>query len=146
MYFLLFLLFTDVNAFYYKDFNFVTHMYNTTNCSKGSYKNISVIHECHNNEIINGYPKCCLDFLHDVNIFHNESFNKCIKTPSLSIKPQSMYYNCHLVSSNKMSFTEIITIIGLIGFLFTSILVVGGLVWIICYFCIDKQKTNYIKL
>ena len=69
--FTIFLLCSGVESYFYNDFNFVTQMYNTSDCSNSSFRNISFTHRCQDNQITNGYPGCFKRFLKSINIFHN---------------------------------------------------------------------------
>ena len=59
--------------------DFVTHLYNTSNCSNTtSVRNISLQHFCYDTHIVDGHPKCCNDLLKEISLFENISFSQCV--------------------------------------------------------------------
>lgn len=127
---------------YRNDFKFEIQWYNSTNCSSYSMKNMTIHSRCYNTQIINGYPKCCYEFLNSVNVFKTNRFKNCIDTNYDSIDPVSISYNCDFESKHKMSFTEIVTIIGLIGILLISTCTFGLGFYFICK-CCNKERQGY---
>ena len=134
---------SDAKLNYRNDFQFVTHWYNSTNCSTDAFKNMTIHSRCYENQIVNGYPKCCYDFLNSINIFKTKSFKNCIDTNYNSIHPISISYNCMIETKHKMTFTEVVTIIGLIGILLISSCTVGLCVLLVCKCCNNKEKHGY---
>lgn len=144
------LAFTSVNEAksyhnYRSEFKFVTHWYNSSNCSNNSFRNMTIESHCNNNDIINGHPRCCYEFLNNINVFKTHDFNNCIDTNSNSIHPVSISYNCFLKTSNKMTFTEVVTIIGLIGLLVISSCTIGLCVLLICR-CSGRESQGYNQI
>ena len=144
LFLVLMLNFSSVNARpnYKDDFLFVTHWHNTSNCSTNSFKNMTIHSKCHNNDIINGYPHCCYKFLNNINVFKTHQFDNCINTNSLSTHPASISYSCHITKRDKMTFTEVITIIGLVGLLLISSCTIGLAVVLICR-CCNRENQGY---
>ena len=46
--------------------NFVTQLYNTSNCSNPSFKNFTLDNLCFKTSIVNGYPECCQELLSEI--------------------------------------------------------------------------------
>ena len=130
---------------YRNEFQFVTHWYNSSNCSSYSIKNMTVHSRCYDNQIINGYPKCCYEFLNSINVFKTNNFKNCIDTNYDSIHPASISYDCKIKSKHKMTFTEVVTIIGLIGILLISSCTIGLCVFFLCK-CCDKERRGYKEI
>ena len=145
LFLVLILNFSSINATklnYRDEFQFVTHWYNSTNCSSYSIKNMTIHSRCYDNQIINGYPKCCYDFLNNINVFKTHNFKNCIDTNYNSIHPISISYSCDIESKHKMTFTEVVTIIGLIGILLISSCSIGMCVLLLCK-CCNKEREGY---
>ena len=60
---------------------FVTNMYNSSNCSNtSSYRNITLNHFCYDTKIVEGYPTCCNDLLSEISLFENaDGIITCLK-------------------------------------------------------------------
>ena len=124
--------------------DFVTHMYNTSNCSNTSIRNISLNHFCYDTRIINGYPNCCNKLLPEVSLFENISFGQCVgfnmnNMPNLT----GLKYSCNLVNINQFNTVEALSYIGLCSMFFLAILLIGCIMYYICY-CGRSRSYNRV--
>jgi len=122
--------------------DFVTRMYNTSNCNTSSYKNITLHHFCYDTSIINGYPQCCNELLSDISLFENASFGLCIKTNMTGYNLTGVSYDCNMTHLKHMGTTGTLSYIGLISMLLLAIMVVGYFGWVICGG--GRQKYNIL--
>lgn len=116
--------------------NFVTSIYNSTNCSRPAIENKTLQHMCFKTNTINGYPQCCYDVLNSVSI-HNSSFNTCQQENLTQYNITGISYSCELNNFKKLTTEEIFAYIGLI------MLVLSGLVlFIVCgnALCYKKRE------
>lgn len=121
--------------------NFVTHLYNTSNCSNTtSVRNISLHHFCYDTHIIDGYPKCCNDLLNEVSLFKNISYSQCVGF-NMTIFNNSLTnmtnitgleYSCDISKLNEFTTVETLSYIGLFSTCLLVILLVGGIMYISC--------------
>jgi hypothetical protein len=107
---------------------FVTHMYNASNCSNtSSFMNMSLQMFCYDTNIVNGYPQCCNEILTDVSLFENPSFRKCIKTNMTFTNLTAVSYDCNMTHMKHLGTAGTLSYVGLISMI---ILAIGILGWI----------------
>ena len=114
--------------------DFKTNYYNTSNCSYTPYKQKVLRHNCYDTTRINKFPECCYEVFDRVNIF-NTTMNKCVNTQTMDIQPLSINYDCRVIKQKTLNFTEVVTILGVIGLLLISIFTIGLITWLMCNFC-----------
>ena len=124
--------------------NFVTQLYNTSNCSNiTSIRNITLHHFCYDTHIVNGHPKCCNDLLSEVSLFENISFDQCIGfnmtifnntlvNISNITNMTGLEYSCNIAKVNEFTTIEALSYIGLISMCLIAMLLMGGLIYFIC--------------
>jgi hypothetical protein len=112
--------------------DFVTHMYNASNCSNtSSYKNITFHHFCYETKIENGYPRCCNELLSDISLFENASFRQCIKTNMTLTNLTGISYDCNMTHLKHMGTAGALSYVGIISMLLIGIMIVGYMGWVI---------------
>ena len=112
--------------------DFVTHMYNASNCSNtSSYRNITFHHFCYDTKIENGYPRCCNELLSDISLFENASFRQCIKTNMTLTNLTGVSYDCNMTHLKHMGTAGALSYVGLISMLLIGIMIVGYMGWVI---------------
>jgi hypothetical protein len=122
--------------------NFVTHMYNTSNCSNtSSYKNITLHNFCYNTKMVNGYPECCHELLEDISLFDNVSFRQCVKTNMTFTNLTGLSYDCNMTKFQHFSKVETLSYVGM----FSTILLGLLLLYALCM-CITVKRSSYNKL
>ena len=113
--------------------DFVTQMYNSSNCSNtSSYKNISLHHFCYDTSIQNGYPQCCNELLSEISLFDNSSFRQCIKTNMTFTNLSGISYDCNVTHLKHLGTAGTLSYIGLISMLLLGIIILGYFAWVIC--------------
>jgi hypothetical protein len=124
--------------------NFVTHLYNTSNCSNtSSIRNISLHHFCYDTHIVNGHPTCCNDLLNEVSLFENVSFGQCVGFNMTILNNTltnitnmtnltGLEYSCNIARVNQFTTVEALSYIGLFSMCLLAILLVGGIMYFIC--------------
>lgn len=127
--------------------DFITSIYNTSNCSNPPYKNVTLKHLCYETKKINDYPKCCYELLNSINIFTNKSLNSCVSTNMLNSDILAIKYDCNLTHFKNFSTIETFSYIGIISTAIILIILMGLIMYCCCGFCrIKKHKINYIGL
>jgi hypothetical protein len=112
--------------------DFVTHMYNSSNCSNtSSYKNITLHHFCYDTQIDNGYPRCCNNLLSEISLFENSSFRQCIKTNMTFTNLTGVSYDCNMTHLRHMGTAGALSYVGLISMLLIGIMFLGYVGWVI---------------
>jgi hypothetical protein len=111
--------------------DFVTHMYNDSNCNTSSYKNITFHNFCYDTKIENGYPQCCNEILSDISLFENASFRQCIKTNMTFTNLTGVSYDCNMTHLKHMGTAGALSYVGLISMLLIGIMIVGYMGWVI---------------
>ena len=138
------LLATNVNSYFVFDFpdnvNFVTEIYNYSNCSNVSYVNKTLKHMCFKTNKVNGYPQCCLDLLDDVSLFSNASFGTCVKTNISNFSVMSVKYICNMTEFSDLTTEEAFSYIGIILLAICILLVLC-----ICVRCCCCGRTSSSK-
>ena len=110
---------------------FVTNMYNSTNCSNTSYRNITFHHFCYDTSIVNGYPQCCNELLSDISLFENASFRHCIKT-NMTYNLTGVSYDCNVTHLKHLGTAGTLSYIGLISMLLLGLMVLSYFGWVMC--------------
>uniref|UniRef100_A0A6C0J8X8 Uncharacterized protein n=1 Tax=viral metagenome TaxID=1070528 RepID=A0A6C0J8X8_9ZZZZ len=119
--------------------NFVTQLYNTSNCSNPSFKNFTLDNLCFKTSIVNGYPECCQELLSEINVFDNMSLGECINTNMTYTNRLGVKYDCNLTHFKQFSLQETFSYIGIIlTLLLITILCVG----IVCSLC-GRKNSEY---
>ena len=113
--------------------DFVTYMYNTSNCSNtSSYRNITLNHFCYDTQIFDGYPKCCNDLLSEISLFENATFRQCMKTNMTFTNLSGVSYDCNVTHMKHLGTAGTLSYIGLISMLVLAIGICGWIMWKIC--------------
>ena len=113
--------------------DFVTHMYNASNCSNtSSYMNISLEMFCYDTGVVNGYPQCCNEILKDVSLFENPSFGQCIKTNMTFSNLSGISYDCNMTHLKHLTTTSALSYIGIISMIILSFIVLSYFAWCVC--------------
>ena len=132
--------------------NFVTHLYNTSNCSNtSSIRNISLHNFCYDTHIVNGYPNCCNELLTEVSLFENISFGQCVgfnitlfnNTLTNITNLTGIGYSCDIAHRNQFNTVEALSYIGLFSMCFLAIILVAGGMYFVCS-CGRKKSYNRI--
>jgi hypothetical protein len=123
---------------------FVTHLYNTSNCSNtSSIRNISLNHFCYDTHIVNGHPNCCNELLNEVSLFENVSFGQCVGF-NMSLLNRTLTnmtnmtnltgieYSCNIAHVSQFSTVEALSYIGLFSMCLLAVLFVGGIMYYMC--------------
>jgi hypothetical protein len=109
---------------------FVTHMYNASNCSNtSSFMNISLQMFCYDTNVVNGYPQCCNEILTDVSLFENPSFRKCIKTNMTFTNLTAVSYDCNMTHMKHLGTAGTLSYLGLISMIILAIGILGWFMW-----------------
>ena len=117
--------------------NFVTHMYNTSNCSNtSSYKNITLHNFCYNTKLVNGYPDCCNDLLSDISLFENVSFRQCLMTNMTFTNLSGLSYDCNMTNFQHFSKVETLSYVGLVSTILLGLI----LLYALCM-CLNVKRT-----
>lgn len=112
---------------------FVTHMYNASNCSNtSSFMNISLDMFCYDTGVVNGYPQCCNEILKDVSLFDNASFGQCIKTNMTFSNLTGISYDCNMTHMKHLTTASALSYVGLISMAILVIGLLGCIMWKIC--------------
>ena len=112
---------------------FVTNMYNSSNCStNSSYRNIILNHFCYDTKIVNGYPKCCNEILSGVSLFENVSFRQCIKTNMTFSNLSGISYDCNMTHMNHLTTASALSYVGLISMVILAFIVTVYFAWCVC--------------
>ena len=112
---------------------FVTHMYNASNCSNtSSYMNISLDMFCYDTGVVNGYPQCCNEILKDVSLFDNPSFGKCIKTNMTFSNLSGISYDCNMTHLKHLSTATTLSYVGIISMIILAFIVLTYFAWCVC--------------
>lgn len=112
---------------------FVTHMYNSSNCSNtSSFMNMSLEMFCYDTGVVNGYPKCCNEILNSVSLFDNATFGQCIKTNMTFSNLTGISYDCNMTHMKHLSTASTLSYLGLFSMV---ILVIILVVSIMCKLC-----------
>ena len=107
--------------------NFVTEVYNTTNCSSPTMINLTLHQLCFKTNIINGYPECCYDILKDISIFENSTLGECLSTNMTNTSHVGLKYQCNMTHLKQFNKAETLSYIGIISLFLLAIV-------ILCYF------------
>lgn len=121
--------------------NFVTSIYNSTNCSSPAVENKTLQHMCFKTNRINGYPQCCYDVLNSLSIY-NSSFNICQAENLTKYNITGISYSCELTNFQKLTTEETFAYIGLILLILlglTLLIVIGNAI-----FSSKRQRYNRI--
>jgi hypothetical protein len=121
--------------------NFVTSIYNSTNCSTTAIQNKTLQYMCFKTNKINGYPECCYDVLNSVSI-HNSSFNTCLSENLTQYNINGISYSCDLTNFKELTTEETFAYIGLILFIIIVIVLFG----VCCNFCFFRTKITYNRI
>jgi hypothetical protein len=122
--------------------DFVTHLYNSSNCSNtSSYKNITMHHFCYDTQIENGYPRCCNNLLSEISLFENASFRQCIKTNMTDTNLTGVKYDCNMTHLKHMGTAGALSYVGLISMLLIGIMFLGYVGWVI-----SGGRKSYAKI
>lgn len=126
--------------------DFITHLYNTSNCSNTSaIRNISLQHFCYDTHIVNGHPNCCNDLLNEVSLFENISFGQCVGF-NMSLLNSSLTnmtgleYSCNIAQINQFNTVEALSYIGIISMCLLAILLIGCTLYFTCSY--NSRKYN----
>ena len=112
---------------------FVTHMYNDSNCSNTtSFMNKTLEMFCYDTSVVNGYPKCCNEILSGVSLFENVSFGECIKTNMTFSNLSSISYECNMTHMKHLNTGGALSYIGLISMVILAFIVVVYFAWCVC--------------
>ena len=133
--------FNPVNAIFGLPDNveFVTHMYNDTNCSNtSSFMNITLQMFCYDTSVVNGYPQCCNEILKDVSLFDNPTFQKCIKTNMTFTNLTAVSYDCNMTKFQHFNKVETLSYVGMVSTIILGVILLYGL----CA-CITVKRQNY---
>jgi len=135
---------TDVDGFMGipDNVNFVTELYNSSNCSEPSFKNFTLQHLCFKTKMVDGYPECCHDLLKDISVFENASLGQCIKTNMTQINRTGVRYDCNMTHLKQLTKTETLSYLGLISMVILSGLVFGCCIRLLC--CGNKNSYNRV--
>lgn len=112
--------------------NFVTEVYNTTNCSSPTMINLTLHQLCFKTNIINGYPECCYDILKDVSIFENSSLGQCLTTNMTNTNHIGLKFQCNMTHLKQFTKAETLSYIGLISMFVLGLLIIGYIMYVIC--------------
>lgn len=113
--------------------DFVTHLYNDSNCSNTvAYKNITLHHFCYDTQIEHGYPRCCNELLSEISLFENASFRQCIKTGMTDTNLTGVSYDCNMTHLKHLGTAGALSYIGLISMVLLVIMFIGYLVMVVC--------------
>tara|TARA_B110001469_G_C9540341_1_gene268339 strand:+ start:178 stop:630 length:453 start_codon:yes stop_codon:yes gene_type:complete len=112
--------------------NFVTQLYNTSNCSQQPFRNISLQYMCFKTNIVNGYPECCQDLFNDISVFDNTSLGKCIQTNMTFTNRTGVRYQCNMTHLKDLSLEETFSYIGIIFTILVAVSFVFTLGWCVC--------------
>ena len=113
---------------------FVTHMYNESNCSNtSSFMNISLQMFCYDTNVVNGYPQCCNEILTDVSLFESPSFRKCIKTNMTFTNLTAVSYDCNMTHMKHLGTAGTLSYLGLISMIILAIVILGCVFTKICF-------------
>ena len=112
---------------------FVTNMYNSSNCSNtSSYRNITLNHFCYDTKIVEGYPTCCNDLLSEISLFENASFRQCMKTNMTFTNLSGVSYDCNVTNMKHLGTAGTLSYIGLISMFLLAVGIIGWIIWRIC--------------
>lgn len=121
--------------------NFVTSIYNSTNCSASAIENKTLQYMCFKTNKINGYPECCYDVLNSVSI-HNSSFNTCLSENLTQYNITGISYSCDLTNFKELTTEETFAYIGLILLVLIGI----GLLGVCCNFLFCSRRDRYNRI
>ena len=122
--------------------NFVTELYNSSNCSEPSFKNFTLQHLCFKTKMVDGYPECCHELLNDISVFENASLGQCIKTNMTQINRTGVRYDCNMTHLKQLTKTETLSYLGLISMLILACLLLCGGVRLLC--CGNRKSYNKV--
>ena len=121
--------------------NFVTSIYNSSNCSKPAIENKTLQHMCFKTNKINGYPQCCYDVLNSVSIY-NSSFNSCQVENLTQYNITGISYSCELTHFKQLTTEETFAYIGVI-----LLVLLGIALLIICVNAIfSNRRERYDRI
>ena len=112
--------------------NFVTEIYNTSNCSNKPFKNYTLQHMCFKTTMIDGYPECCHELFDDISVFPNSSIGQCIETNMTFTNRTGVRYDCNLTKFKQLSMEETFSYVGIILTLLLAVSFVISLGWCMC--------------
>jgi len=112
--------------------NFVTELYNTTNCSSPTMINLTLHQLCFKTNIINGYPECCYDILKDISIFENATLGQCLTTNMTNTNHIGLTFQCNMTHLKQFTKAETLSYIGIISIFVFGLLIIGYIMSFIC--------------
>ena len=122
---------------------FVTHMYNASNCSNtSSFMNLSLEMFCYDTGVVNGYPQCCNEILRDVSLFDNPTFGQCIKTNMTFSNLSGISYDCNMTHMKHLTTASALSYLGLFSMVILAFGLVGWVMWKIC----GCSKSSYERM
>jgi len=139
--FLLVLPLTHAELNFPDNINFVTSIYNSTNCSTTAIQNKTLQYMCFKTNKINGYPECCYDVLNSVSI-HNSSFNTCLSENLSQYNITGISYSCDLTNFKELTTEETYAYIGLILLILIGLALFG----VCCNFCFFRTRETYNRI